>query len=116
MDFLTYSATQVAAQLPTLLVLVAGLTLAIVFRDRLGRRSRLLLVSGVVVLLVGTLVSLAWLLALPRLYGSGGASMSVVTVARLNTGVSLVLALLHPAGLGLVIAAVLTGRRPPGGA
>ncbi|MFI1193414.1 hypothetical protein ACH4T9_09150 [Micromonospora sp. NPDC020750] len=116
MEFLTYSATQVATQLPTLLVLAAGLTLAVVSRDRLGRPSRLMLVSGVVVLLVGTLVSLAWLLVLPRLYTSGGASLSGVTVARLNTGVSLVLALLHPAGLGLVIAAALTGRRPTGGA
>ncbi|WP_433344464.1 hypothetical protein [Micromonospora sp. CA-111912] len=116
MEFLTYSAAQVAAQLPTLLVLVAGLTLAMVSRDRLGRLSRLLLVSGVVVLLVGMLVSLAWLLVLPRLYTSGGASLSAGTVSSLNTGVSLVLALLHPAGLGLVIAAALTGRRPTGDA
>ncbi|MCX4470290.1 hypothetical protein OOK41_08235 [Micromonospora sp. NBC_01655] len=115
MEFLTYSVTQVATQIPSLLVLVAGLTLAVVLRARLGRLPRLLLASGVVVLLVGMLLSLAWLLVLPRLYASGGSSMSVLTVARLGTGVSLVLALLHPAGLGLVIAAALTGRRPAGG-
>ncbi|MFI0796235.1 hypothetical protein ACH4OY_26655 [Micromonospora rubida] len=38
------------------------------------------------------------------------------SAAQVATQLPTLLALLHPAGLGLVIAATLTGRRPTGGA
>ncbi|MCI4062416.1 hypothetical protein MRQ36_07505 [Micromonospora sp. R77] len=114
MQFLGYSGWQLLTQLPTLLVLAAGLVLALANR-RLPRGPRGLLLAGLAVLLLGTLLSLGWLLALPRLVQSGGAAQ----FTRLSMIVGPLLALVHPLGLGLVVAAALTGRTtapsPPAG-
>lgn len=105
MRFLGYSGWQLLTQLPTLLVLAAGLVLALINR-RLPRGPRGLLLAGLAVLLLGALLSLGWLLALPQIMQSGGAAQ----FTRLNMIVGPLLALLHPLGLGLVVAAALTGR------
>ncbi|MGC4803473.1 hypothetical protein [Micromonospora sp. DT233] len=109
MQSLLYSAIQFAVQLPTLLVLVAGVVLAVLTRDRLPRRSRTLLVCGALVLLVGALLNLAWLVVIPRLHQSG---TSAGDIGWLSGGLGLVSAVLNPVGLGLLVAAALTGRRP----
>ncbi|WP_433687082.1 hypothetical protein ACQP0I_26350 [Micromonospora carbonacea] len=112
MEFLGYAAVQTATQLPTVLVLVTGLVLAAVSRHRLWGPSRALLLAGVVVLLVTALLNIAWLVALPQLYSSAWSSLPAGTVARYSAAVGVVFALLHPTGLGLVIAGALTGRAP----
>ncbi|WP_229402984.1 hypothetical protein [Micromonospora okii] len=109
MEFLNYAVLQAAMQMPTLLVLVTGLVLAAVARDRLPRRSRTLLLAGAVVLLLGTLLSLAWMISLPQVYSSVHGSAQ--SIGYLSSAIGLVLTLLHATGLGLVIAAALTGRR-----
>ncbi|MFF3855320.1 hypothetical protein [Micromonospora sp. NPDC002575] len=112
MEFLGYAAVQTATQLPTVLVLVTGLALAAVSRHRLRGPSRALLLAGVVVLLVTALLNIAWLVALPHLYSSAWSSLPAGTVSRYSAAVGVVLALLHPTGLGLVIGGALTGRAP----
>lgn len=107
MRFLGYSGWQLVTQLPTLVVLATGLVLALVGR-RLPRRPRGLLFAGASVLLLGALLNLVWVLALPRLIAGG---YGAVQMSRLTLVVGPLLALLHPAGLGLLIAAALTGRR-----
>ncbi|WP_319460792.1 hypothetical protein [Micromonospora sp. RTP1Z1] len=107
MRFLGYSGWQLLAQLPTLLVLATGLVLALVNR-RLPRGPRGLLFAGTAVLLLGALLNLAWVLALPHLVAGG---WSAVQASRLTLVIGPLGALLHPAGLGLLVAAVLAGRR-----
>ncbi|WP_446216674.1 hypothetical protein [Micromonospora sp. IBHARD004] len=106
MRFLGYSGLQLLTQLPTLLVLAAGLVLALV--NRLPRGPRGLLFAGTAVLLLGALLNLVWVLALPRLVAGG---WSTIQTSRLTLVLGPLLALLHPAGLGLLVAAVLAGRR-----
>jgi hypothetical protein len=106
-QFLGYTGWQLVTQLPTLIVLVTGLVLALVNR-RLPRGPRGLLLAGTAVLIVAALANLAWVLAFPRLIAGG---WSGVEVSRLSLVVGPLLAVLHPAGLGLVIAAALAGRR-----
>ncbi|MFC4147037.1 hypothetical protein ACFO0M_12345 [Micromonospora mangrovi] len=108
MQFLGYSGWQLLTQLPTLLMLVVGLVLALTHR-RLPRGPRGLLLAGIAVLLLGALLNLGWVLALPRVVQNGGAAQ----LTRLNLIVGPLLALLHPLGLGLVVAAALTGRTSP---
>jgi hypothetical protein len=107
-----YGLSVVVVQLPTLVVLVAGIALLTTRRATLPPRSVQLGVAGCVALLVGALVGLAWSVSLPLLVSQGGA-VNFTNVSLLSLLVGGVLALLHAAGLGLLIAAVLGSVRAP---
>lgn len=106
MRYLGATGLQLLTQLPNVLVLIAGLVLALVNR-RLPRGPRGLLLGGVAVLLAGAAVSLLWALAVSRSFGDWSSSELI----RLGTLIGLIQLVLHPLGLGLVIAAALAGRR-----
>ena len=106
-----YVATTAAFQAPTVLVLLVGLVLAATAGRRLPRKPRLLALSGLGVLLVGTVLGVAWTLLLPRLFDSGWGRSNF---QLLNLAYGGVLALAYPLGTGLLIAAVLAGRRAGG--
>ncbi|MEH0844310.1 hypothetical protein V6U81_18180 [Micromonospora sp. CPCC 205711] len=112
MDLMGYRILQLAGQLPTLLVLLTGLVLALTRRDRLPRRARTLLLSGVVVLLLVELVGMFWTLAVPQLISMGRPDESINAFA-LFTKVSTAIAWIgYPVGIGLVLAAAFAGRQP----
>lgn len=110
MRYLGATGLQLLTQLPNFLVLIAGLVLALVNR-RLPRGPRGLLLAGVAVLLIGATVSLLWALTVSRSLGEGWSSSELI---RLGTLIGLIQLVLHPLGLGLVIAAALAGRRATG--
>ncbi|SBT46762.1 hypothetical protein GA0070611_3496 [Micromonospora auratinigra] len=110
MRFLGYSGWQLFLQVPYLLVLVTGLVLALTNR-RLPRGARRLLVSGVAVLLVGAVLNLVWVLALPHVYSQGWGGLRLSQLNLLVVPLQLVL---HPAGMALVVAAAFAGRRAAG--
>jgi hypothetical protein len=105
--FLGYSGWQLLIQVPNLLVLVAGLVLALANR-RLPRGARRLLFGGLAVLLLALASNLAWMLAVPHLI-TGGSDIN-----QLGLLLSPFLVLLHPIGLALVLAAAVAGRRAAG--
>jgi hypothetical protein len=107
-----YGLSVIVLQLPTLVVLVAGIALLTTRRATLPPRSVQLGVAGCVAMLVGTLVGLAWSVSLPLLVSQGG-GVNFTNVSLLSLLVGGVLTLLHAAGLGLLIAAVLGGVRVP---
>ncbi|MEH1101477.1 hypothetical protein [Micromonospora sp. CPCC 205561] len=108
---LGYVATAVAFEMPTVVVLLVGLVLTATAGRRLPRGPRLLALSGLGVLLASAVLSAAWTLLLHRVYGSdwGRSNFHLVNLAY-----SGVLALAYPLGTGLLIAALLGGRRAGG--
>ncbi|MFU8852650.1 hypothetical protein ACNAW0_16930 [Micromonospora sp. SL1-18] len=102
----------VAVKLPSIVVLVIGLVLATVRRDRLPRSARVLLRAGVVVLLVVALAALAWSLISINLPTSDwireGGYQRISMLALLFDGL---ISVGYPLGFGLLIGAVLAGRR-----
>jgi hypothetical protein len=106
-----YQLLLIVAQLPTIAVLGVGIALLATRRDSLPARSVQLGVAGCVVTLVGALGSLAWSLAVPALVSRSG--MNFTDFGLLSFLVGAALTLLHAAGLGLLIAAVLGGVRAP---
>ncbi|MEV5763749.1 hypothetical protein AB0L34_04130 [Micromonospora sp. NPDC052213] len=116
---LGHLATTLATQAPTMLVLLVGLVLTVAAGRRLPRRPRLLALFGLGVLLVSSVLTLAWILLAPGLidgsFGySDGADFGWREFQVVNTAYSVVMAVAYPLGLGLVIAAVLAGRRATG--
>lgn len=119
-----YVATVTAVEAPTVLVLLVGIVLTATAGRRLPRRPRLLALSGLGVLLVTSALSLAWIVLMPRMFTADWGRSNFQLV---NTAYGVVQGLAYPLGLGLVIAAALTGRRagdaqpgpwggwPPGG-
>ncbi|NES39103.1 hypothetical protein G3554_23580 [Micromonospora sp. PPF5-17] len=101
-------AGQLLLQLPTLMVLVTGLVLALVHR-RLPRTGRGLLLGGVALLLLALLLNVAWVLTITHAYRTWNGTEAL----RFGMAVGALQLLLHPAGLALIIAAALTGRRVP---
>ncbi|MER5453261.1 hypothetical protein ABT008_00580 [Micromonospora sp. NPDC002389] len=101
-----YLLVQVAMELPTLAVLITGGVLAASSRGRLSEAVRRLLLAGLAVLLVLTLFSTAWSVALPWVAAEGPARFGALSLV-----VGVIHALLLPAGFGLLIAAALAGRR-----
>jgi hypothetical protein len=96
---------------PVLVLAVVGIVLGLV--RRLPGRVRGLLVAGSAILLLGRLISLAWSLAVPRLL----LRFDVADYGRVVTVAGIVITLIEVAGMGLVLAAALAGRRaeaPPG--
>ncbi|MFI7645834.1 hypothetical protein ACIBTZ_07085 [Micromonospora sp. NPDC049460] len=127
---LGHLATTLATQAPTVLVLLVGLVLTVTAGRRLPRLPRLLALFGLGVLLVSSALTLAWVLLAPRLidgtFGSSdgedfgwigysdGEDFGWREFQLVNTAYSVVMAVAYPLGLGLVIAAVLAGRRATG--
>ncbi|MFG1775628.1 hypothetical protein ACGFIG_04260 [Micromonospora sp. NPDC049048] len=108
-----YVATTIAFRMPTVLVLLAGLVLAAAAGRRLTRGPRLLALFGLGVLLLGEVLSTAWIVLLPRVFTSDWGRSNFQLVNLANSGL---LALAYALGLGLLIAALLAGRRPGGAA
>ncbi|MGW5671925.1 hypothetical protein [Micromonospora sp. NPDC003776] len=102
-------AGQLLFQLPTLLVLVTGLVLTLVHR-RLPRAARGLLLGGVSLLLLALLLNVAWVLTLTHIYGTWSGTGAL----RFGMAVGVLQLLLHPAGMALIIAGALSGRRGAG--
>ncbi|MEU5938792.1 hypothetical protein ABZ807_06310 [Micromonospora sp. NPDC047548] len=110
MELYGFSILQLAGELPTLAVLVTGLVLAVARRDRLPRRARLLMSSGLAVLLVVGLMTLAWNVAVPHLIDFRWAGDGYRRFQFLGMAVGVVSSIGYPVGTGLIVAAVLAGR------
>ncbi|MGW4500002.1 hypothetical protein ACWENR_15495 [Micromonospora sp. NPDC004336] len=110
---LEYVATAGAVQVPTVLVLLVGLVLTATAGRRLPRRPRLLALFGMGVLLVTSVLNLAWVVLLPQLVRADFGWSEFQAVSLAYNGL---LALTYPVGTGLLIAAVLAGRRATGAA
>ncbi|MEU4777927.1 hypothetical protein [Micromonospora sp. NPDC023633] len=108
---LGYVATVTAFQAPTALVLLVGLVLAATAGRRLPRKPRLLALSGLSVLLVNAVLSVAWTLLLPRAFDFDWGRSNFQLMNLAYGGLQ---ALTYPIGTGLLIAAVLAGRRAGG--
>ncbi|MER6756382.1 hypothetical protein AB0I85_00175 [Micromonospora echinofusca] len=106
-----YLATMAAFETPTVVVLLVGLVLVATAGQRLPRRPRMLALSGLAVLLVGALLGAAWTLLLPRVFGSDWGRSNFQLLNLAHGGVQ---ALAYPLGTGLLVAAVLAGRRARG--
>ncbi|RKN33009.1 hypothetical protein [Micromonospora musae] len=108
-----YTAVQALSHLPSLLVLVIGLVLTGVARRRLPGRPLRLMVAGLGVLLVDVGLGVGVSFVLPALLSAEATGSPGFDVVQLVVVTGLISTLLQPAGLGLVIAAALTGRRTP---
>jgi hypothetical protein len=111
MGDLSFFFGQAVVHAPVVLVLVAGVILLASAGARLPGRSRSLALAGVVVLLVGVLLGLAWSMALPWLVGS---QLSTQEWGVASFVVNLLLTLWQAVGLGLLLGAVLTRSRAAG--
>ena len=96
--------------LPLLAVLVAGFVLIATRRAWLGPRSVLLARLGLGALALGSLLQVAWTMLIPMLYST--LDYSVMRFNLLFSVSGLVTSLISAAGVGLLIAAVVT--RSPG--
>ncbi|MEH1013887.1 hypothetical protein V6U90_12365 [Micromonospora sp. CPCC 206060] len=110
-----YVVGQVASHLPTLLVLLVGLILVGTARGRLPGRSGTLALAGMGVLVLGDLLSIGWAVLFTQLVRQDWTAREL---GLAGSGVGVLLSLWHATGLGLLVAAVLAGRRavpPPAG-
>ncbi|MEV8505656.1 hypothetical protein AB0368_12625 [Actinoplanes sp. NPDC051475] len=106
-----YLFSGVLTHLPVLAVLIAGLALVTSRKARLGPRSTMLARLGLAALVLGELLGAVWFIVFPQLIRSLDYRPS--TYGMVTFGVGLVLSTLMAAGVGLLIAAVVT--RAPGG-
>ncbi|MFI7600970.1 hypothetical protein [Actinoplanes sp. NPDC049681] len=106
-----YLLSGVLTHLPVLAVLITGLVLVTSRQARLGPRSTMLARLGLAALILGELLGAVWVIVFPQLIHSLDYRPS--TYGVVTFGVSLVLSVLTAAGVGLLIAAVVT--RAPGG-
>jgi hypothetical protein len=100
-------------QLPLLAVIVLGLLLLASPGRRLPARSLLLARAGLAAMLAETIVSMAWSALLPQLFARldhGGPMLRTFGFA--STIVGFAMAVLFAAGLGMLVAALLTARDP----
>jgi len=100
----------VLGHLPLLVVLVAGFVLIATRRAWLGPRSVLLARLGLAALALSSLLQLAWTMLIPTLYSTLDYSMMRYSLLISVSG--LVTSLISAAGVGLLIAAVVS--RSPG--
>jgi hypothetical protein len=110
-DRAAYVAIQFAAQFPMAIVLVVGLVLVTTRRRTLGGRAGAFALAGCVVLLGGFFSDVAWIAALPWLIDEY--DLDAGDFGLMVSALGLVLTLIHATGLALIIAAVLSDRRPP---
>lgn len=107
--------------LPLLAVLVVGFILISSRRAWLGQRSALLARMGLGALALGSLLQLAWSLLIPTLYSS--MDFPMLRFSMVFSLISLVTSAASAAGVGLLVAAVVTrspgpdyaGQQPTGG-
>ena len=100
-------------QLPVLAALIAGLVVLSMPGRRLPGRAGLLARGGLLVLLVQTLAATVWNAAFQQILISARLDYSVTEFGVLNAIVNFMLSVAFAAGLGLVIAALVAGRRGP---
>ncbi|MFC3383934.1 hypothetical protein [Couchioplanes azureus] len=93
-------------QLPLLAVLVAGLVVVSARRAHLGPRSVMLARLGLGLLVASQLCNMLWFAVFPQVVRSMGGTGSRYAVATASVGI--VLSLLLAAGVGLLVAAVVT--------
>ncbi|MEU8614928.1 hypothetical protein AB0C29_43785 [Actinoplanes sp. NPDC048791] len=98
--------------LPLLAVLIAGFVLVAARRDRLSPRSMLFARLGLGALLLGSLLQFAWTMLIPVLYSS--LDYSATQYGLVFGLIGLITALISAAGVGLLIAAVVTRGSAPG--
>ncbi|MET7746943.1 hypothetical protein [Micromonospora sp. NPDC005367] len=109
-----YTAVRALSHLPSLLVLLTGLVLTGVARRRLPGRSRALMYTGLGLLMVNIGLGVGVSVVLPAVVADQETGSLGFDVVPLFVVSNLISFLLQPVGLGLVIAAALTGRRTPG--
>jgi hypothetical protein len=98
--------------LPLLAVLIVGFVLVGTRRDRLGPRSMLFARLGLGALMLGSLLQFAWTMLIPMLYSS--LNYSATRYGIVFGLIGLVTSLISAAGVGLLIAAVVTRGSAPG--
>lgn len=102
-------ATQLVVQSPMMLVLLAGLVLVVVRRRNRPGRPFSLAVAGIGMLLIGTLMTSAWQIAVPWIITDRHLSAS--QFGPISIGVGALLGVWHAGGIGLLLgAAVSRGR------
>ncbi|WP_199511675.1 hypothetical protein [Nucisporomicrobium flavum] len=106
-----YLFSGVVTHLPVLAVLIGGLILVATRRARLGRRSATLAQLGLGALVLGQILDIIWIMSLPQIIGAMDYSSRTYGLMTLVVGI--VLALVVAAGMGLLIAALVT-RSPEG--
>jgi hypothetical protein len=98
--------------LPLLAVLIVGFVLVATRRDRLSPRSMLFARLGLGALMLGSLLQFAWTMLIPMLYSS--LDYSATRYGLVFGLIGLITALISAAGVGLLIAAVVTRGSAPG--
>jgi hypothetical protein len=109
-DEAAYVAIQFVAQLPMVIVLVVGLVLVVTRRRTLGDRAGAMALTGCVVLLVGSFADVVWIATFPWMMDEY--DLDTRDFGLMASALGLALTLIHATGLALIIAAVLSGRRP----
>lgn len=108
-----YLFSGVLTHLPVLAVLIVGLVLVASRRARLGPRSTMLARLGLAALILCQVLDVVWLLVFPQLIRSIDYRPS--TYGVLTSGVGILLSGLMAAGLGLLVAALVTRAAGGGG-
>lgn len=101
-----YLFSAVLGHLPLLAVVIAGFVLITTGRERIGPRSVLLGRLGLGALAVGSVLQIAWTMAIPALYST--LDYSATRYGLLFSVIGLITSLISAAGVGLLIAALVT--------
>jgi hypothetical protein len=105
----SYIAAQILANLPTLLVLVVGGIMAIVFMQR-AQTASLLTLAGVGIMLVAIIVQVSVSIGASQVSGDSRELWSTI-----GKGTSVLMGLMRAISLGLIMAGVFVGRGEPAG-
>lgn len=106
-----YVVGQVISYLPSVIILVVGIALVAARRERLTRRSGVFAIGGLAFMLVTTVGGAAWSASFVFLID--GDAVGLDGIGPLSLLVGLVLTVINGGGLGLLIAAILTGGPEP---
>ncbi|MEU8814299.1 hypothetical protein [Actinoplanes sp. NPDC048796] len=97
-------------QFPVLAVLIAGLVIVSMPGRRLSGRAGVLARAGLGVLLAEVVASMIWSAVFTQIVAQGPFDMSVTQFSVVNAIISFLLAVFFAAGLGLLIAALVSAR------
>jgi hypothetical protein len=106
----TYEVIRIAGQIPVLVVLVFGLVLLAVRGRGLAGRARVLGVVGCILLLLGAILDLVFIVGFAWFVRH--TESSIRTIENLSTALEVTLDVLTAVGVGLILAAAVTGGRP----